>query len=138
MIKKMILLMISAFLAITFSLIIKTPIFAAVGVKIANLAKTTVFVYEQFDANSIACWLSNKGSVVSFGVTGTAGMEWPKGSNKTLDFASGLWLAGKTPDSEIRSVAAEYSTEFRPGFILPNGIVADLNDPAFSRLYVHF
>lgn len=126
--------MISAFSAIIISLIVNTLVFAEVRGKVSNLAKTTAYVHEQFDANAIACWMSNNGSIVSFIITGSSGMEWPKGSNKTIDFTSGLWLVGKTPAGEIRTAATEYSTEFQPGLIFGDGTAANPDDPDF-RIY---
>ncbi|RMD91772.1 MAG: hypothetical protein D6814_17795, partial [Calditrichaeota bacterium] len=59
--------------------------------------------------------------------------EWPRGSGKTIDFASGLWLVGKFGRT-LRAAVAEYSSEFRPGPILPNGLPADPEDPQY-RIY---
>ena len=61
------------------------------------LAKSQTKDYQQFDGNTIANWLGNDGQIVTQVVTGSSGMEWPKGSNKTIDYASGIWLCGKDP-----------------------------------------
>lgn len=102
--------------------------------KASSLAKTSEYMYQQFDGNTIVCWMQNNGFIVSYLITGNAGMEWPQRSNQTIDFASGLWLAGKTPEGELRTAATEYNTEFQPGPILPDGTAADPNDPAY-RIY---
>ena len=49
----------------------------------------------KFDGNRIANDLENNGMLVSHRITGHSGMEWPKGSHKYINFASGLWIAGK-------------------------------------------
>ncbi|MDZ7315057.1 MAG: T9SS type A sorting domain-containing protein [candidate division KSB1 bacterium] len=96
----------------------------------AELAKPSEFMHAQFNANTIANWLANDGLIVSHRKTGNSGMEWPKGSKKTIDFASGIWFAGKDADGVIRTAAAEYSSEFVPG---PWG--SDPNDKA-NRIYI--
>lgn len=101
----------------------------------ARLAKPAEFQHVQFNGNTIANWLANDGLIVSHRKTGNSGMEWPKGSGKTIDFASGIWLAGKDPSGSIRTAVAEYSSEFRPGPILDNGQPANPDDPAY-RIYV--
>jgi len=73
--------------------------------------------YILFDANQIRCWTGNNGEIVSYNVTGDAGLEWPKGSGRTAVFQSGLWLAGKV-DGQVRSAASEYASEFQPGRII--------------------
>ncbi|UCE04903.1 MAG: hypothetical protein JSW07_14940, partial [bacterium] len=103
-------------------------------IKSQSLAKPAEVVDEQFDGNTIACWMQNQGMIVSHKVTGSSGMEWPKGSAKTIDYASGLWLLGKTPDGEIRSASSEYSTEFLPGVILADGTPDD-PDKSEYRIY---
>ncbi|MBN1481530.1 hypothetical protein EH223_04130 [candidate division KSB1 bacterium] len=80
-----------------------------------SLAKPLAKDYQQFDGNTIACWMGNDGQIVTQVVTGGSGMEWPKGSNKTIDYASGIWLCGKDPSGSIRTACAEYSSEFQPG-----------------------
>jgi len=99
-----------------------------------SLSKTLGLSSVQFDGNTIACWMQNTGQVVSHKVTGSSGMEWPRGSNNTIDYASGLWLVGKTPSGEIRTACSEYATEFQAGSILPDGTAADPDDPVY-RIY---
>ncbi len=95
--------------------------------------RTTQSDTNRFDGNSIACWMENNGQIVSHKITGRGGMEWPKGSGKTIDYASGLWILGKV-GRDIRSASVEYSSEFRPGEILSDGSAADPDDPAY-RIY---
>lgn len=86
-----------------------------------------------FDVNNIGCRLQNNGFVVSFLKTGEAGLEYPRGSGKTLDFNSGLWLVGKL-GGQIRTAAAMYNSEFKPGVILPGGIA---DDPGADRYRIY-
>jgi hypothetical protein len=101
-----------------------------VGAGVDNLQKAAEFQHAQFDGNTIANWLANDGLIVSHRKTGNSGLEWPKGSGKTIDYASGIWLAGKAPDGDIRTAWAEYASEFVPG---PYG--SDPDDPT-NRIYI--
>ena len=80
-----------------------------------SLAKAADMTAEQFDGNTSACWLRNDGAIVNYHATGSSGMEWPKGSGKTIDFASGIWLVGKDSEGSIRTAGSEYASEFVPG-----------------------
>lgn len=99
-----------------------------------RLAKTTVLSSEQFNGNSIASWMQNTGQIVSEHVTGNSGMEWPRGSTRTIDYASGLWLVGKTASGEVRTACTEYATEFQAGPILADGTASDTDDEIY-RIY---
>jgi len=77
-----------------------------------NAASGPDFVW--FDVNRIGAWITNEGEFTSFRVTGNSGMEWPIGTGKTINFQSGIWIAGLV-DGEIRTAVAEYVTEFRGG-----------------------
>ena len=68
----------------------------------------------RFDGNRISDDLENNGMLVSHRITGHSGMEWPKGSHKYINYASGLWVAGKV-GGEIRTAVAEYGPEFVAG-----------------------
>ena len=68
----------------------------------------------RFDGNRISDDLENNGMLVSHRITGHSGMEWPKGSHKYINFASGLWIAGKV-GGDIRTAVAEYGPEFVAG-----------------------
>lgn len=101
-----------------------------VGADVDFLRKAAEFQHAQFDGNTIANWLANDGLIVSHRKTGQSGMEWPKGSGKTIDYASGFWLAGKSPEGDIRSAVAEYASEYVPG---PYG---GNPDDAANRIYI--
>jgi|GEM_PF-1043149 len=94
------------------------------------VVKLSTFDHAHFDANTIDCALSNDGLIVDHRVTGSSGMEWPRGTGKTVDFASGLWLAGiGHDDGMIHTACCEYSSELVPG---PLG--GDPEDEAY-RIY---
>ncbi|CUS79320.1 hypothetical protein JGI20_00595 [Candidatus Kryptobacter tengchongensis] len=101
--------------------------------KIATFLKSSGIVLEKFDGNRISSDVENTGQYVSYHRTGDAGLEWPKGSHMTADFAAGVWVAGKVRGTgELRTAAAEYQVEFEPGKILPNGQPDDPNKPGYK------
>lgn len=101
--------------------------------KIASILKSNVLVLEKFDVNRISNDVENTGQYVSYHRTGDAGLEWPKGSHKTADFAAGVWVAGKVRGTgELRTAAAEYQVEFEPGKILPNGQPDNPDNPRYK------
>jgi len=80
------------------------------------LAKPTVVWHEHFDGNTIDCIMTNNGKLVDDDVTGSSAMEWPKGTDKFIDFASGLWLVGiGHDDGNYYTACAEYTSELVPG-----------------------
>ena len=79
-----------------------------------RLAKTYIKDSGQFDGNRIRDDMENTGMIVSHRITGHSGMEWPKGANLFIDFASGMWLAGKV-GADIRTAVAEFGPEFVAG-----------------------
>ena len=68
----------------------------------------------QFDVNQIRNDLQNNGMIVSHRITGHSGMEWPKDSHLYINFASGIWIAGKVGE-DIRTAVGEYRGEFVAG-----------------------
>ncbi len=110
---------------------------AAPDVKSRNRAAhiTKIFGIDRpfWTPNRIGNYITNNGQLVSQIPTGSAGMEWPVGSNNRINFASGIWLAGKR-DGEIVTAAGEYFTEFQPGTVAEHsagvaGSPANPNDP---------
>ena len=78
--------------------------------------KAAISDHAHFDTNTIDCKMSNDGLIVDHRVTGNSGMEWPRGTGLTVDFASGLWLAGVGhEDGILRTAVVEYSSELVPG-----------------------
>ncbi len=94
-----------------------------------GLAKSYVRDSGQFDGNRIRDNLENNGMIVSQRITGQSGMEWPKGTFKLINYASGIWVAGKV-GGDIRTAVGEYGPEFVPG---PYG--GDYNAPE-HQLYI--
>ena len=78
------------------------------------LGKTLMADSGQFDGNRIRDDLENNGMLVSHRITGHSGMEWPKGSHKYINYASGIWIAGKV-GGDIRTAVGEYGPEFVAG-----------------------
>ena len=81
-----------------------------------TLPKPSTREFELFEGNNIRNFIGNNGHLVSHIPTGNDGLEWPAGSGKTAGFASGIWVLGQV-DGEIRSAAAEYTSEWTPGII---------------------
>jgi hypothetical protein len=101
--------------------------------RISSLLKSNVLVLEKFDGNRISADVENTGQYVSYHRTGDAGLEWPKGSHKTADFAAGIWVAGKVRGTgELRTAAAEYQVEFQPGKIKPDGTPDNPEGPRYK------
>lgn len=82
------------------------------------------------DVNNISMFVTNQGSFAWDIGGGGSGLEFPKGTGKTAVFASGLWIGGKVND-DLRVVVAEYSFEYKPGPILPDGTPANPDDDRY-------
>ncbi len=100
-----------------------------------KLSKVAIQDFEFFDANRIGSWVSNVGEIVSFRKTGNSGMFWPRGTTKTINFTSGIWIGGLV-DGNIRTAVAEYVVEFVPGtFEAVSENISNQDDERF-RVYV--
>jgi hypothetical protein len=85
----------------------------------------------RMDLNALNMATTNFGST-AFDLNGTLpGLVYPRGTDKTTVFASGLWL-GAVVHGELRTAIADYSQEFRPGAILPGGSFDDPNRPEYA------
>ncbi len=98
-------------------LILTSTLLALPSKRKGFLEKTNTLEYIMFDANQIWCYTGNNGEIVSYHVTSESGLYWPGGTIKTAVFQSGLWVVGMV-GSDIRSAAAEYTSEFQPGKII--------------------
>lgn len=87
----------------------------------------------RIDANNIEMWVTNQGSFGHDPVTGNPGFIYPRGTSKSVIFASGLWIGARV-DGEIRVSLAEYSFDYAPGPILSP---TEYADPADSRYRVY-
>ncbi|HEY3215450.1 MAG TPA: hypothetical protein VGK93_03060 [Candidatus Eisenbacteria bacterium] len=90
------------------------------------------------EINQIRMLVTSGGSFAWDTRSGTAGLEFPKGSGKTAVFASGLWVGAVVSDS-TRVTVTEYSDEFGPGAMV-NGGPDDPNRPEYKiyRLDRHY
>jgi len=119
------------FFVVTLSLVLLASIGFADVRRLGNsssLNKAGTLEYILYDANQIRSWVGNNGHIVSHIPTGDAGLEWPSGSGNTAVFASGLWVVGKV-DDDIRSAAAEFTTEFQPGIIIYDPVTGTPVEP---------
>lgn len=85
------------------------------------------------DANQIAMIIMNNGTFTRDPKTGNAAFIYPRGTNKTAIYNSGIWIAGKV-NGEVRTACADYNTEYQPGVILPSGL-PDNPDLERYRIY---
>ena len=104
------------------------------GKNTARMAKVMGIDYPWWVPNRIGNYMSNNGLLVTDNVTGSSGMEWPAGSGNTINYASGIWLAGYK-DGAIVTAVAEYATEYQPGKITgwSPGVAGTADNPQDSR-----
>ncbi len=81
---------------------------------------TNLDLQRRADVNDLNMFLSNIGAYAYDLITGTGGLIYPKGTTKTAVFAAGLWF-GAQVNGQTRAVVGEYSQEYGPGLILPDG-----------------
>lgn len=67
------------------------------------------------DPNELGLYVWNNGTWGWNLETLEGGLCYPKGSNQSLVFAAGLWVAGRAPD--LRVAVAEFAQDFVPGAI---------------------
>ncbi len=87
--------------------------------------------FRQLDFANISCWLANDGIFATDPNGRLGGLEYPKGSGKSLIYSAGVWFSGKV-DGEIRAACGYYGSDFAPGRIRSDGTPADSADPTFS------
>ena len=89
---------------------------------------------QRIDANRISMAVTNVGSFAYDVLNGRAGLEYPRGSGKTVVFAAGLWM-GALVGSLPAVAVAEYSQDYVPGII-----GADRSSPDFRvfKLFRHY
>lgn len=86
----------------------------------------------RIDTNQLNMWVTNFGTIAWDVTTGNAGMVYPKGTDKTAIFASGLWMGARV-GTQNRTVVAEYSQEYGPGAM----IGGSPDDPAKPEYIVY-
>ncbi|MBD3334672.1 MAG: hypothetical protein GF355_04070, partial [Candidatus Eisenbacteria bacterium] len=82
----------------------------------------TTDVDQTVDANSLEMYVTNLGSFGHHLRTGNPGGYFPRGTTKSVIFASGLWIGAQVEGEDGPRVAiAEYTQEFSPGVIQDDG-----------------
>jgi len=87
------------------------------------------------DINQFLCFVYNDGNFCydNANVLGkTDGLYYPRGSNTTCIYAAGIWIGAKV-DDELRTVVAEFGSEFVPGPMTEDGYF--IPDNASFRTY---
>jgi len=99
-----------------------------------KLAKPMIFDLGFFNGNRIWSYLENDGTIVTDDYDGNSGMYWPsRTSLKTINYCSGVWVAGKVNGIPV-TACAEYTSEWVPGKILPDGTPDNKNASQY-KLY---
>lgn len=93
----------------------------------------TININRRIDVNTINMFVTNTGSFAFNLSASDAGLFYPKGTDKSAVFASGLWLganiAGTGPNSGISCVVSEYSQEYGPGAMSDSVTWDNVADP---------
>ncbi|MFH1221028.1 MAG: hypothetical protein V1694_11340 [Candidatus Eisenbacteria bacterium] len=85
------------------------------------------------DANNIQMIVTNHGSFAYDLTAQNSGLWFPKGTDKTAVYASGLWIGAKV-GGETRIAAGSFAQEYGPGPILEDGTPDDPSKPE-HRVY---
>jgi len=102
----------------------------------AKLAKPAVVDAQIMDVNQIECYIQNNGKIGENPTSGGDGFFYPKGQrNASIIFTGGIWVLGMV-NGDVRTACADYSTEFQPGMILPNGNADDATKPEY-KIYTY-
>ena len=83
----------------------------------------------RLDVNQLNMWVTNFGTIAWDVTTGNAGLVYPKQTDKTAIFASGLWM-GATIANVAHTVVAEYTQEYGPGAMV-NGTFDNPKKPEY-------
>ena len=81
---------------------------------LAAPARAGLDVSGRLDANTIGFTFANVGFLGYDITTGSAGLEFPRGSGKFAHYAGGLWLGARVAGA-TRLAIADYASEFVPG-----------------------
>jgi len=76
---------------------------------------STIDIGRRIDVNSLNMFVANNGSFAYNLGAGDSGFFYPKGTDKSAIYASGLWLGAMINGTELSTVVAEYSMEYGPG-----------------------
>ncbi len=100
------------------------------GSDILSGSSMLVPVGKQMNGNNISAWYFNNGIFNNRFGTGAGGFEWPKGSNKTAKYSSGIIVLGIAGIDTVMAVS-DYGSEFLPGQTI-GGIPQGNGNPAFK------
>jgi hypothetical protein len=104
-----------------FSLCAASAVLASTPTTRSSPRRVTIFDLERcVDENHLNMFVTNFGSFAWNLTNGNAGLYFPRGTDKTVMFAGGLWLAA-TVDGEVRTAVAEYTQEYGPGPMIGGG-----------------
>lgn len=112
------------------SLLLSSLAFTKAPTNRRSLAKATALETEVVDGNRIYNYINNRGAWCTHNNPVGFGMQWPGQSGHSVNFASGVWMAG-TVGGQIRTACAEFAYEFQPGPII-NGVAVSPDDPRFE------
>ena len=82
------------------------------------------------DINELLCFVYNDGNFAYDNANflgKTDGLYFPRGTNKTIIYAGGIWFGARV-DGEVRTVVAEFGSEFAPGNMENGTFVSDKPD----------
>ena len=82
------------------------------------------------DINELLCMVYNDGNFAYDNANylgKTDGLYFPRGTNKTIIYAGGIWFGAKV-DGEVRTVVAEYGSELGPGNMVDGEAAPDRPD----------
>jgi hypothetical protein len=83
-----------------------------------DFRKVSTIAGKALDVNHILGWVYNDGELFYDRSNKSAGFVYPKGTLKTAINSSGLWIAGRTGDGNIRMSAIQSNqSEYQPGQI---------------------
>ncbi len=88
-------------------------------------AKISDVQYDFISINSIFMYFSNNGDMSFNPNTSSSGLEWPKGSGKTVTFEEGIVWGGRTQANTLRVGGSTYRHGLQPGKIEANGLSAN-------------
>jgi len=95
-------------------------------------SENAVSIYDDalFSANRLRIRVTNNGHIASHQVTGSSGAGWPDSWDISLAFSQGFCIAGFDAQGQLHGAFTEFTTEFMPGKILPDG---NPEDPAHEK-----
>ena len=102
----------------------------------ATLSRTTGSpAYTWLNINQISTVLRNNGIADIDPTQNNSGLVYPKGSNKTAIYESGLlWAARVAGDQQVRVGGSAFTSGLQPGKLLSPGVAEDPNLPK-NRIY---